>query len=177
MAREQAAAQSRRRSSNTQVDQTCTTDTPRRDDEARQRYYSTRRQSPLPTWPPSSRRTTADFPYPPSPSPISARSSIHRPPIVHHHSYSPTASRSSRDPIAAHGEEVIAREQARAAHERLREAMGDLSVEDAEGEWVFDRESGEYIRVAASTRRSYGEDGRYYYEDAGGGRGREGRYT
>lgn len=175
MAREQAAAEARRRSS-TDPAQSYAEDQVRRDAEARQRFYSTRRQSPMDPRPSSSRRMTGEF----ITSPASARSSTYRPPIVHHQSYqsySPSASRVERrrDSISALGEDVIAREQARVAHERMREAFGDMRVDDADGEWLFDEETGEYVRAPVDDEPR--GNARYsYYEDGGGRRRREGRH-
>ncbi|KAK3705611.1 hypothetical protein LTR37_013219 [Vermiconidia calcicola] len=139
MARERAAAAARRRESTERYAE----DQLRRDPDARA-YYETARISARPP----SRRLTGEY----VPSPLSARSSLTYPPppppVVHQY---PSARRRGSS-IRERGEEVIAREQARAATERLKSAMGSLGVEDDDDqhrlvdEYYIDREDQERRR-------------------------------
>ncbi|KAK3701901.1 hypothetical protein LTR37_015212 [Vermiconidia calcicola] len=138
MARERAAAAARRRDSTERYAE----DQLRRDPDARA-YYETARISARPP----SRRLTGEY----VPSPLSARSSLTYPPppppVVHQY---PSARRRGSS-IRERGEEVIAREQARAATERLSSAMGGLAVEGDDeyelvNEYYVDRENQERSR-------------------------------
>lgn len=115
-------------------------------------YYSAR-SGPTTARPSSRRLSNASYSsYVAGPSsPVSARSSLQRPPLSARSSYRPPPivhqqpSVSRRGSIAARGEDVIAREQARSATERLNSAMGGMSVEDRGEENVYEYEYDERV--------------------------------
>lgn len=149
MARERAASSARRRESDQA--QRYVDDQLRRDADARARYQSgSDRGSPLPR-----RLTGENISY--TVSPLSARSPSRRTqPVLHQY---PSTRRRDSQTIRDRGEDVIAREQARAASERMNTAFGGMTVEDRYDDDEYELVDDYYVSEGQDRRRRRRRDG------------------